>query len=325
MLRTLTVITLSLISTSALCQQSPVEAAQGAFSALQGSQAPNGLFTGQRSPEAILEAMGDGSGGSAAGQAAGTEMLENVRSQGETGGIADPKMAAEWQALRESLDLGEQDRLYFFISFSMPESLIRGYALDAARAGGELVLRGVEPGMNLRDFTRERLLKVLRPGGMTAPIQIDPRLFDTYDIDTVPTIVLAKEDPMGVCQTAKRQIGEINGQQLEYQGCPKGNPEDYWKAEGSVTALYALEEFSKGGASNAEVYINALKGEGAESANEQTGIASAQWETLTDELAERNAQRLRERYKGTDREVYDTPMGPAVGPAGQNIDHLREE
>ena len=167
----------------------------------------------------------------------------------------------------------------------MPESLIRGYALDAARAGGELVLRGVEPGMTLRDFTMERLLKVLRPGGMTAPIQIDPRLFDTYDIETVPTIVLAKEDPMGVCQTAKRQIGEINGQKLEYQGCPKGDPEDYWKAEGSVTALYALEQFSKRGASNAEVYINALKGEGAESAQELAGIASAQWESLTDMTA----------------------------------------
>ncbi|BBI65793.1 hypothetical protein HSBAA_PA_3960 (plasmid) [Vreelandella sulfidaeris] len=61
------------------------------------------------------------------------------------------------------------------------------------------------------------------------------------------------------CQTAKRQIGEIDGQQLEYQGCPKGNPDNYWKAEGSVTALYALEQFNKGGAGNAEVYINALR------------------------------------------------------------------
>lgn len=325
MLRTLTAITLTLFSTSALSQQTPVEAAQDAFSALQGSQAPTDLFAGQKSPEAILEAMGANTSGSTAGQAAGSEMLGNVRAQGQTGGIADPEMAAEWQALRDSLDLGEQDRLYFFISFSMPESLIRGYALDAARAGGELVLRGVEPGITLRDFTMERLLKVLRPGGMTAPIQIDPRLFDTYEIETVPTIVLAKEDPMGVCQTAKRQIGEIDGQQLEYQGCPKGNPDNYWKAEGSVTALYALEQFNKGGAGNAEVYINALKGEGAESAPEQGGVASAQWESMSDELAERNAQRLRERYQGTDREVYDTPMGPAVGPAGQNIDHLWEE
>lgn len=324
MLRSLTLLALVLTSSAALGQKTPEEAAHSAFSALQGESAAQLPFPGQGGAERILEAMGAGSANSA-GEAAGEAIVEHIRKPGQTGGIADPEMAAEWEALRGSLGLGEQDRLYFFISFSMPESMIRGYALDAARAGGELVLRGVEPGMDLRQFTMERLLEVLRPGGMTAPIQIDPRLFDTYAVDSVPTIVLAKEDPMGVCQTAEPRTGAINDQTFDYKACPEAAPDSYWKVEGSVTALYALEEFQDRGASNAAVYIDALKGEGALSASEQPGIGTEQWESLTDALAERNAERLKERYEGSGREVYDTPMGPAVGPKGQNTDHLWEK
>src|SRR5690554_941107 len=54
-------------------------------------------------------------------------------------GIADEDMAAEWQAVREDLGLESKDQLYIFVSFSMPDSLLRAYALDAARAGGILV------------------------------------------------------------------------------------------------------------------------------------------------------------------------------------------
>lgn len=324
MLRSLTLLALAVTCSSAIGQTTPEEAAHSAFSAIQGETAAQLPFPGQGSAEGVLEAMRAG-GGRSAGEDSGAAMVENIRDPGQTGGIADPKMAAEWEALRGSLGLGEQDRLYFFISFSMPESLIRGYALDAARAGGELVLRGVEPGMDLKQFTKERLLKVLRPGGMTAPIQIDPRLFDTYGVDSVPTIVLAKEDPMGVCHTAEARTGEINDKTFKYKACPEAEPDAFWKVEGSVTALYALEEFHDRGATNAEVYIDALKSEGASSESEQPGIATGQWETLTDDLAERNAERLKKRYDGSDREVYDTPMGPAVGPTGQNTDHLWEE
>ena len=322
MLRTVIAITAALTASHALAQPTPDQAASNAFSQLQSLTQPS---MGQGLQGAVDDMLGNAGTTAEPGAQAAQQMIQNVREPGTTGGIADPAMAAGWQALRESLELGDQDRLYFFVSFSMPESLIRAYALDAARAGGELVLRGVEPGKNLRDFAMERVLEVLQPGGMTAPIQIDPRLFDAYAVEAVPSIVLAREDIRGVCLQPEARSGIYANRTFEYQACPEEDPDSYWKAQGSVTALYALEEFQKRGAPNADAYIAALRSEGAEASTEQAAISDAHWESVASELAERNAERLRERYSGTAQEVYDTPLGPAVGPAGQEIDHLWEE
>lgn len=247
--------------------------------------------------------------------------------------IADPDMAAKWAEIRESMDLEAEDRLYFFVSFSMPDGLLRAYALDAAEAGGELVFRGIGEGMDINTFVQDYLLDVLRPGGMTAPVQIDPRLFDAYQVERVPTIVLARAPKHGICQEVTTRTGTLHGEEHDYDACA-AEPEDrYWKLAGSVTTHHALERFQEAGAPSAASFIENLgtpgepDEEGEDKAdNRQAPIAEDDWEARARDLAERNAERLRERYADEDsRAVYNTPMGPAVGPPGQSTDHMTRE
>jgi len=259
---------------------------------------------------------------------AGEQAAERMMSQSLEGptpsGIADPRLAAEWAALREALGLEPESRLYVFVSFSMPDSLLRAYALDAARAGGELVFRGIEQGTDIRSFIMDRLLEVLQPGGLTAPVQIDPRLFDAYSIEHVPTIVLAREPEEGICPRAVPRKAELAGREYAYDGCPSRPEGSYWKVSGSVTTLYALEAFRDQGAPFASPFIEALRSQGGQAMPEQRELTKSQWDSLAEELAERNAERLRERYQDSELDVYDTPWGPAVGPEGMPTEHLEE-
>lgn len=206
-------------------------------------------------------------------------------------GIADPQMAEEWEAVREGLGIASKNQLYIFASFSMPESLLRAYALDAARAGGILVFRGVTEGMDLHEFLATRLSLLVRPGLAATPIQIDPRLFDAYRIERVPTLVLAEsqDGPTdNLCSAPEREYVEIDGTRVPYDRCPAQEDEAYWKLSGSVTALYALEQFEKHGAANAERFIKALREAGADSVNEQAELSAERWETLAEQLIGRN-------------------------------------
>lgn len=109
-------------------------------------------------------------------------------------------------------------QLYYFISFSMSDSLIKNYLQEAAANKGILVLRGISPGMNLHDFLLQKLLPLLQdpenPQAVYANIEINPHLFSQYEITQVPTLVYVRDE------------------------------KHYWKVSGPVTGKWALELFS---------------------------------------------------------------------------------
>jgi len=289
---------------------------QAAFSAFQ-SALDNPALDLTVDGQATMEGLTTTNEAAQLGAQAARELIQGIQQPGATGGIADPEMAANWEALREHLQLGEEDRLYIFVSFSMPDSLLRAYAVEAGMAGAELIVRGVEEGTTLGEFLQDRVAEVLHPGAMTAPIQIDPRLFDTYAIERVPAIVLAREDPMSICLEQVTASGQVAQRTYEYQACNAGDPERFWKMEGAVTTLYALQEFERLGADNANPYIAALRNESAGADQELEGLSESAWTAKAEELAQRNAEMLRERYADDPyRDVYDTDLGPAVGPPG---------
>jgi len=113
----------------------------------------------------------------------------------------------------------EGEQLYYFISFSMSDSLIKNYLQEAAANKGILVLRGVSPGMNLRDFLLQKLLPLLQdpenPKAAYTSLEINPRLFSKYKITQVPTLVYVRDE------------------------------KHYWKVAGSVTGSWAMELFSR--------------------------------------------------------------------------------
>lgn len=142
------------------------------------------------------------------------------------------------------LDPGE--RIYLFVSSSMPMLTLRNYAADIAHRAPEevvMVMRGMVGGFalsGLRD-TQKFVQKVIQidPGcdfskkecdSLDIGIMIDPELFSRYDIDRVPTTVFAT----GV-KVMKGNEGRSEG---DVTGTTVGN---YYKVSGDYSLAANLE------------------------------------------------------------------------------------
>jgi type-F conjugative transfer system pilin assembly protein TrbC len=175
--------------------------------------------------------------------------------------IADASMAEEREKILRFLDIDpeSEDALYVFVSWSMPLEMLRAYAIEAMWSGASLVFKGVPPGRTLMEFMTKDITKLVYGKGAAAAVLIDPRLYDSYEIKNVPTIVLTRNrntiDCMGFGQRTVKEAGKS----VAYDVCPPMDPSDYWKMSGAVTMDYALEQFKASGATDAQVFLNALK------------------------------------------------------------------
>jgi len=92
--------------------------------------------------------------------------------------------------------------LYYFFSFSMPEETILRAMREAVRINGEceervtLVLRGFVK--NDLKATASQFYKYLRKIGDDIPIEVDPELFERFDVKEVPAIVQARDDDIAL-------------------------------------------------------------------------------------------------------------------------------
>lgn len=132
----------------------------------------------------------------------------------------------------KTLKITKQDsnksRLLVFISSSMPENMLKQYALDARRFGGVLVLRGFIEG----DLTKTiSFIKSLNKGGVEAIIS--PHGFRQMDVRHVPTIAV-------ISASTECYLSDCERTPL------------YDKISGSVTLKYALEEISNSGENSRE-------------------------------------------------------------------------
>lgn len=174
--------------------------------------------------------------------------------------IADAVIAAERDKVMKFLgiDPASDSTLYYFVSWSMPLEMLRSYAVEAMWAGGTLVIKGVPPGKELGSFIVDDLRKLVYGKGAAANISIDPRLFDAYDIKTVPTIVFTTVRDNMQCQGINPVPFEVEGKTYTYDTCPPIDPSKYWKITGAVTTNYALQTFIDDGAKQAERHLSAL-------------------------------------------------------------------
>jgi len=119
----------------------------------------------------------------------------------------------------------DEPRLIVFISLAMPEAALARLVDQAARARAQLLLRGLSEGSLPRTAMRIQQLIGTRP----VAVQIDPRAFDRYAIQRVPSFVLARPDgPNTAC----------SGEQ-----CARSN--DHVIATGDVSLDYALAHFQR--------------------------------------------------------------------------------
>ncbi len=119
----------------------------------------------------------------------------------------------------------DEPRLIVFISLSMPEATLARLVDQAARARAQLLLRGLSEGSLPRTAARIQQLIGTRP----VAVQIDPRAFDRYAIQRVPSFVLARPGA---------QDAACNGEQ-----CARAD--DHVMAAGDVSLDYALAHFQR--------------------------------------------------------------------------------
>jgi type-F conjugative transfer system pilin assembly protein TrbC len=127
------------------------------------------------------------------------------------------------QHLREEV-LKPRPTLQIFVSSSMPISLLKSYAKEAAKYNGVLVFRGLPDG----SFHKLSGLVADISGDNADGIamQIDDEAFKAFNVKVVPTIVLSK--------TASIFSEQVQGGAFD-------------KVGGNVTIKYSLEVFAKEG------------------------------------------------------------------------------
>jgi conjugal transfer pilus assembly protein TrbC len=123
------------------------------------------------------------------------------------------------------LPSADEPRLIVFISLSMPEATLARLVDQAAHARAQLLLRGLSEGSLPRTAARIQQLIGTRP----VAVQIDPRAFDRYAIQRVPSFVLARG-------------GELN---TACSGEQCARSDDHVIATGDVSLDYALAHFQR--------------------------------------------------------------------------------
>lgn len=74
------------------------------------------------------------------------------------------------------------NKIYIFISFSMPDAALKNYASEAEQLGAILVMRGLKNNSFFETKTKADELAIM--------FNIDPNLFEKYQITSVPAIVI---------------------------------------------------------------------------------------------------------------------------------------
>ena len=135
---------------------------------------------------------------------------------------------------------GDAPLFIAFASLSMPKDSLRRLIEDTSRAGGVVVFRGF-PNNSAKAFT-QGMLEVVNEEDDFASIGIDPRLFRAFNVEAVPSFVVASSgfDPCDGfdCQT------DVPAHDVMV---------------GNVTVEYALQSFADGGGAGGAVARVALR------------------------------------------------------------------
>src|ERR1700722_3921185 len=78
-------------------------------------------------------------------------------------------------------------KIFVFVSFSMPETAWLTLSQEVSEANGTFILRGL-PDNSFKELSA-RLINI-KENGLAVPVQISPKLFEEYDIRSVPTFIV---------------------------------------------------------------------------------------------------------------------------------------
>lgn len=232
--------------------------------------------------------------------------------------IANQALAADRDAVLSSMgiNLSKMGTLYVFVSKSMPENLLRSYMKEGMWAGAQLVVRGIPDDQTIGEYLKEQVASLVQNKGAGAMYTIDPRLFDAYDIDVVPTIVFSEwNESTGLC--LEQTSVSITDTALNYTRCGKAPPSSYWKVSGAVNIGWALTEFEARGALNVKQFKTSMaRGPNKIADGKVQALYDGDWAT---EASVEETNLLRNQANAFVKanpglRVFETSKGPAVGP-----------
>ncbi len=96
-------------------------------------------------------------------------------------------------------------KMLVFVSFSMPKASLTALSKEAERFGAVLVLRGLKG-----DSFKETQAAFQALGEERSGIEINPELFETYQIQQVPVFVRVKASTEGELQEIGRLSGNVS-------------------------------------------------------------------------------------------------------------------
>lgn len=244
------------------------------------------------------------------------EFVERVRGQqGNPALIGDQEDAARRAAVMDLLDIDEtQSQLYVFVTFGMPIDMIRAYLREAMWSGAILVVKGLPPGMDMMSFSQQLVAPLVGRKGASAALQIDPTLFDLYEVDVVPSIVLNEDLSRTTCiGDASRQETDMEGRVWDIRACRPAAEDSYYRIGGAITLDYALERFIAEGSEQAQVRLDQMREVlGARSGDNQKPADPETWDDIPTPEAREEIRRLLEAQG----DVIETEYGITVQPRG---------
>lgn len=125
--------------------------------------------------------------------------------------------------------------LYVFVSFSMPEEVLKAYGQDVDKAGGTLVIRGLIDS-SFQKTTHKVSELVSKEQNNAMPMIVDPNLFKSYEVDKVPAVLIANTSTDCVTRDSSYEV-----------------------IYGVTTLSYALTELSRVN-DQANRFLNSLRG-----------------------------------------------------------------
>lgn len=254
------------------------------------------------------------------------------------------------RALGASVLLGDgahpnnMGQMYIFVSRSMPQSLLRAYAVDAFYLGASLVVKGIRKGDTLKEYLAEAMEAYNSVDGMTmAGMEINPNLFDMFDVRVVPAVVwtnrVGLNDVGSGCQNPEGASAEklnLTGPddeliQVDKPVCAKLPESTYFKLTGALAMPYVLDRFEDAGLS--KMVANEMRNRLAErtgnvhdgSVRQEAGNAMAKLpaEVKLDRLPKHVLQGLKEQLATGN--VQRGPFGPTFSADGEDDAQLRQE
>ncbi len=122
--------------------------------------------------------------------------------------------------------------------------MVQAYAKESSRHGVTLVLRGIPDDYDTLMQFFQQWIYPLTLQSPTLRLQIDPRLWDHYDVTVVPTLV-ESIDTTPLCHQSILENGLFENRSFRYRRCRPGSDKLYWKVVGATPIDHGVELIQK--------------------------------------------------------------------------------